>query len=218
MKPLLDVSYVASTWSCLSELEVEYLRIGRDNCNSLSDGSQLSAVLMLSVRAVSLLRGMLKILDRDFLDAYDPIRRAFIETTLLAYYFRLKSAASDVQRWLQQTPGTWQPDFAALEESNRKLTLGVGSFAKEFNMLAEVAHPTLVAAQNSVAIATTGRGYKQNSEQVDRSLGALHVDFLNLLNRQIWLTLVTAEHLVELPIVVGNLQACIEFHQAHTKE
>ena len=161
---------------------------------------------------------MLRILDRDFLDAYDPIRRAFIETTLLAYYFRLKSATSEVQKWLQQMPKTWRPDFAALEESNKKLNLEMGNFAKEFNMLSELAHPTLLAAQNSVAIATTGRGYNQNSKQVDQSLQDLYVDFLNLVNRQIWLTLVTAEHLVELPIATDNLHACIEFHRAHTKE
>jgi hypothetical protein len=209
--------HVGTTWKCLSELENEYLRIGTEHCDFLEQRTQLSAFLQLGIRAVSLLRGMLRILEPDFLDSYDPIRRAFIETWQLEYQFRLRDGTSNAQKWLQGDGGSWRPDFQMLEESNGRLNLEQGQFAREFNLLSEVAHPTLTAAQNSCAIASTLRGLNPNTGALEQTHLDLSVDYLNLVNRQIWVTLITADHLADLPIAHENLSACTAFHEAHTK-
>jgi hypothetical protein len=74
----------------LKESEAELLRIGRTKCNYLRDPSQLSAVIFLLMRAASLFRSVLSILQSGQLDACDAVRRAYLETWLLAFEFRLQ--------------------------------------------------------------------------------------------------------------------------------
>lgn len=49
---------------CLDEIEVQLLAVGKARCNSLHDKTQLSAVVVLLLRATSLLRSSLGLLER----------------------------------------------------------------------------------------------------------------------------------------------------------
>jgi hypothetical protein len=71
--------------SYLREIEGELLRIGSTKCNKLRDESQLSAVIFLLIRGVSLFRSVLLLLSLSSLDACDAVRRAYLETWLLAF-------------------------------------------------------------------------------------------------------------------------------------
>ncbi len=211
-----DAEYVGTTLDCISELEREYLRLGAEDHAFLEDGTQLSAFFLMGIRGTSLLRGMFRLLEPDFLDAYDAIRRAFVEGWQLQYEFRLREGTAKAQKWLNEKGASWKPDFRRLEESNRELGLESGAFEREFFSLAEVAHPTFTAAKNSCAIASASRGLNQNAPLLQQAYLNLTLDFLNLVNRQIWLTIVTADHLLSLNVGRDNLKMCRVFHEAHT--
>jgi hypothetical protein len=112
---------------CLDELEHVYLGIGIERCKGLEDHSQLSAFLMLGIRSVCLLRGMLRLADAHFLDAYDCVRRSFIESWQLQFEFKLLDSSAKAQKWLEGKP-EWQADRKKLEAAIAKLLGGKGDF------------------------------------------------------------------------------------------
>ena len=201
--------------SCLYELETEYLRVGTERCKSLEDRTQLSAFLLLGVRAVSLLRAMLRLLQPDTLDAYDAVRRTFIETWQLQFEFRLGDSASKVQKWFQGDAESWKSDKHKLERYMERRAPGPAGYGREFGELSEVTHPTYKASENSCAIATIRRAVNPNRELLEQSLEDLGGNFAALLNRQIWLTLDQDKALLEIYVSSTNLKCCVDFHDAY---
>jgi hypothetical protein len=143
---------------CLDELEHEYLKVGVEHCKELDDHSHLSAFLMVGIRSICLLRGMLRLADPQFLDAYDSVRRSFIESWQLQFELKFRDSATKAQKWLEGQPDTWKVDRAKLEALIAKLQGGQGDFAREWGELSEMSHPTLQATVNSVSIASTIAG------------------------------------------------------------
>jgi hypothetical protein len=110
---------------CLNETEQELLRIDAERCEHLRQNNQLTAVLLLLSRCVSLFRSMVEEFRSERLDAFDAVRRAFLETWLLAMQLRMATAAGEAARWLAgaelvvcrhwaargvcKGPGTWRP-------------------------------------------------------------------------------------------------------------
>jgi len=125
---------------CLYELETEYLRVGGEKCKNLEERTQLSAFLLLGIRSVSLLRAMLHLLRPDTLDAYDAVRRAFLECWQLQFDFRLPDSASKVQKWFQGNADTWKSDKRKLELYMEKKAAGPAGFGREFSELSELTH------------------------------------------------------------------------------
>jgi hypothetical protein len=102
-------------FKCLDEVEQELLRVGRDRCDFLRWENQLSAVILLLLRSASLFRAMTKLLHSVELDAFDAVKRAFLESWQLAFQFRLDNARGEVGIWLARTADSWSADIGRLE-------------------------------------------------------------------------------------------------------
>jgi hypothetical protein len=166
-------------WPCLDELEQEYLKAGIDHCEGFENHSQLSAFLMLGIRSVCLLRGMLRLADAQFLDAYDCVRRSFIESWQLQFEFKLRDATAKAQKWLEGKP-EWQADRKKLEEVIAKLQGGQGGFTREWAGLSEMSHPTLDATANSLSIASTIFGMNPHSHRLEKEFHKLAKDYVGM--------------------------------------
>jgi hypothetical protein len=198
---------------CLDELESEYLKIGIEQCKGLEDHSQLSAFLILGIRSICLLRGMLRLADPQFLDAYDTVRRSFIECWQLQFEVNLRESATKAQKWLEGVNDAWKVDRAKLEALIAKLQGGQAGFAREWGELSAMSHPTFDAARNSVAIASTLAGVSPHPERLEEEFNKLAGDFVGLVNREIWLTIEQCADFIETPLKPEQFPKCVELHK-----
>ncbi len=198
---------------CLDELEYEYLKIGVENCEGLEDHSQLSAFLMVGIRSISLLRGMLQLAHPEFLDAYDSVRRSFVESWQLQFELKLRDSATKAQKWLEAQPDTWKVDRATLEASIAKLQGGHAGFAREWGELSEMSHPTLQAVVNSVSIASTIAGVNPRPHLLEESFKKLARDYVGMVNRVIWLTVQHCAEFIDTPLKEERFEKCLELHK-----
>jgi hypothetical protein len=104
---------------CLVETEQELIRVGRERHDFLQQQSQEAALILLLLRCCSLFRAMLSSLQRQELDAFDAVRRAYLETWHLAFQFRMPTLRGQAGRWLARQPNSWSADIGALEEYAR---------------------------------------------------------------------------------------------------
>ncbi len=86
---------VSLTRPALDQLEQEYLRVAAEKCGHLRQPTQLSAFLLCGIRSLSLLRGMLRLLEPTFLDSHAALHRAYLESWYLQFEFRLRTKGSD---------------------------------------------------------------------------------------------------------------------------
>jgi hypothetical protein len=197
---------------CLDELGQEYLKVGIDHCNRLEDHSQLSAFLMVGTRSVCLLRGMLRLSDPQFLDSYDSVRRSFIESWQLQFEFKLRDSTAKAQKWLERQP-EWKADRKKLETVIKKLHGEEAGFTREWTGLSELAHPTLDATVNSVAIASTIFGMNPQAHRLEEEFQKLAKDYVGMVNRVIWLTLHKCDDFIDTPLKEGQFTNCLELHK-----
>lgn len=202
---------------CLDELESEYLSVGIEHCRGLEDQSHVSAFLILGIRSICLLRGMLRLADPQFLDAYDTVRRSFIESWQLQFEFKIRGSGNKVQKWLVGLPDTWNADRTRLERLVEKLQGGRAGFGREWGELSEMAHPTIQAAVNSVSIASTIAGVNPRPQKLDEAFRKLTKDYIGLLNREIWLTLQVCADFIETPLKEDRFPKCLELHSRFLK-
>lgn len=211
---MADFSGIAATAvACLNELEAEYLRVGAERCKCLEEKTQLSAFLFLGIRCVSLLKAMLGLLRPDSLDAYDSVRRAFLESWMLQFEFRLADTNPKAGKWFLGDAGTWAADKKKLDQFFGENKQEQRGFGREYGELSEVSHPTFAACSNSVAIVSILRGMNENESLLHKSLSDLLLDYAGLLHRQIWLTLLRKEGLVEIGVGPDKLKTCSEFSE-----
>ena len=140
---------------CLDEIEEQLLGIGQKKCDGLRDKTQLSAVVTLLLRAASLFRSSLGLLERGELDSYDIVRRAFYEAWLLAQEFRLDGSQAKAAKWHDQRSGSWEADISKLESWAKLEGIEAPSIGRDYGGLSEVSHPTKKAAWNSIRVATS---------------------------------------------------------------
>ncbi len=168
---------------------------------------------MVGIRSICLLRSMLRLAEPEFLDAYDSVRRSFIESWQLQFEFKLRDSATKAQKWLEGKPDAWKVDREKLEALITKLQGGQGGFAREWGELSEMAHPTLQATVNSVAIASTIAGINPQPTLLKESLKKLNEDFVGMVNRVIWLTLQQCAEFIETPLKDERFPICLELHK-----
>jgi hypothetical protein len=199
---------------CLDELESEYLNAGIDHCQGLDDHSHLSAYLMLGIRSICLLRSMFRLADPQFLDAYDSVRRSFVESWQLQFEFKLRDSTAKTQKWLEGQP-EWQADRKKLEALIVKLLGEEAGFAREWGELSEMAHPTFQATVNSVAIASTIAGVNPQPHLLEESFKTLARDYVGMVNRVIWLTLQTCDEFITPPLKAEQFPKSQALHQKY---
>lgn len=115
-------------------------------------------MIFLLIRATSLFRSVLSELAHGSLDAYDAVRRAYLETWLLAFDLRLEASQAKAARWHTGQPQSWSPDIQRLQEYLRLQGITEPMLGHDYGGVSEVVHPTRAAAENSVAVVTAKHG------------------------------------------------------------
>lgn len=193
---------------CLDELEREFLRVGGERCTCLEEQSQLSAFLRLGVRAVSLLRGLLSLLQPGTLDSFDAVRRAFLETWQLQFEFRIAESVSKTARWFQGQGNSWSSNPGIIADFIEGLGHDRPEYGREYGDLSGLAHPTEPATVNSCAIASSRWNISSLPGNVDAAVAELSEELTGLLVREIWIVDAKHERLIGLHISEENIPAC----------
>jgi len=196
---------------CLEELESELLRVGVEHCDHLRQENQLSAVVLLLLRASSLFRSMVELYRQENLDGFDAVRRAFLETWFLAFQLRLREAAGDVGRWLGRAPQSWTADIARLERYARQRGHAAPNLGRAYGGLSGLAHPTRDAAENSTALITQRRGINIEAAAVNQAFADLATELTQLLYKLIWLALDEDTGFIALPVIERNMPDASRF-------
>ncbi len=187
---------------CLDETEQELLRVGRQRHEFLREESQLSAVILLLLRSLSLFRAMLELFQSRRLDAFDAVRRAYLESWFLAFQFRIQAQDGDTGRWLARRAGTWSADIGSLEDYARNRGHNAPDLGNDYGELSELAHPTRNAAENSVAVTLWRLGLNADGHTVEQAIANLDRLIPGMLYRLLWLVL--DEHATFVPLQINE--------------
>ena len=199
---------------CLDEAERELLRVGREHCAFLRQPTQLSAVILLLLRSASLFRSMIELSRSEMLDAFDSVRRAFLESWSLAFQFRMEDPKGEVGRWLAQRPDSWNADIRRLDDYARGRGHHAPNLGRDYGELSELAHPTLSAAHNSAALILRRMGIPNEDErQLLDSMAKLEAGMPAMLYRILWLVLDEGAGLIPLYVNASNLPTAVQFVQ-----
>jgi hypothetical protein len=200
-------------WGLLDEVESELLRAIAARIGP-TDQSQLGAVLFLLVRAGSLLRSSLSILETGRLDAFDTVRRAYFEAWALAFEFRLNSSQTRVNGW--HTRGTKHkygiPEIKTVVKYMKAQGIDAAFLGRDYNGLSEVAHPTKAAAQNSLSIVA---GLRDTSTVAGISLvearAAFEREQPKVMYFFLWLLIEKRMGMVDIGVNLDNLPKALSF-------
>jgi len=203
------------TLRCLDETERELLRVGEQRCGFLRQESQLTAVILLLLRCVSLFRSMVGEFRSERLDAFDAVRRAFLEGWNLAFQFRMTNAAGEAARWLARQPNSWSADIGRLEEYARGRGHGAPNLGRDYGELSGLALPTPDAAENSAALIVRRLGLDPNNQTILQSITALQEGIPGMLYRLIWLVVDDHEDFIPLGVDENNMPAAAQFAEEH---
>lgn len=190
---------VALTRTSLEELEHEYLRVGVERCEYLRKQTQLAGFLLCGIRSLSLLRGMLKLLEPDFLDSHAVLHRAYLECWYMQFEFRRKGASAEqVANWFRSGSKLYKVDHRKLHAFLVQLGGKVPAFKVEYEALSNAAHPTSEAARSSKLVVTATSGMSKNGAARLRDvLHKVSDQYISLLSRELWLSLFDHADLIE---------------------
>lgn len=200
---------------CLNEAEQELLRVGRERCNFLRDEGQLPAVILLLLRCVSLFCSMVGEFRSERLDSFDAVRRAFLESWLLAFQFRMLNSSGDVGRWLARMHRSWSADIGDLEEYARSRGHVAPNLGRDYGELSNLAHPTRDAVENSAALITRRLGISSEAHKVEEAIERLEEGIPAMLYRLLWLTLDEHADLIPLNVDERNMPSSVRFVEEH---
>jgi hypothetical protein len=144
--------------SVLLEMSSEFVRRGGEYFD-LDITSQHTACFLLAIRSVSLLRGMAALLSPNTFDSWDVLMRAFMECRdiLLTFRFDDEGTRNHVRAWFKgKDSQAWKPKHKICEKFLAQVGAGDSELARRWGLFSGLAHPTALAARNSVAI-TAGR-------------------------------------------------------------
>lgn len=205
---------------CIFEVEQELIRVGREGHDFLQQRSQDAALILLLLRCCSLFRGMLSSLQRQELDAFDAVRRAYLETWHLAFLFRMPNLRGQAGRWLAGQPNSWSADIATLETYAKGRGLDAPDLGSDYGELSELAHPTRSAAENSAALILWRQGINEYGQTVEDAISALEHGMAGMIYRLLWLALDQDSTLVPLQLddakMPTALAFCREFQASRT--
>ena len=205
---------------CIFETEQELIRVGRERHEFLQKQSHDAALILLLLRCCSLFRSMLSSLQRQELDAFDAVRRAYLETWHLAFQFRMPNLKGQAGRWLAGQSNSWSADIGTLEAYAKGRGLSVPDLGSDYGELSELAHPTRSAAENSAALILWRQGINQDGQTVEEAISALEKGMAGMIYRVLWLALDEDPTLVPLRLddskMPTALAFCAEFQASRT--
>ena len=198
---------------CLDEVERELFRIAdHEECQRFHKNSQLTAALLLLLRASSLLRSMLLSLQfTDLLDGFHLITRGFEETWNLAHDLRLRAHRDRAARWLAGQKDSWSARIGvilsfAIARGHREPTLH-----RDYGLLSELAHPTRSAAENSVTLCGIRLGIDGAKAVITGEQENCESRVTAALYRLLWLIFDQDSKFIAIPVVQNNMPLSTQF-------
>jgi hypothetical protein len=201
-------------YRCLDEVESELIRMGRERHDFLREDSRLAAAILLLLRSSSMFRAMLELFQSRKLDAFDAVRRAFLESWLLAFQFRMQDLRGQAGQWLARR-GAAMADIGRLEQYARGRGHNTPNLGTDYGELSNLAHPTRDAAENSASLILWRLGLNAEGETVEQTIEALEKQIPAMLYRFLWLVLDEDASLAPLHIDGRNLATAVRFAQEH---
>jgi len=205
--------------SCLKESEADLVKIGRTKCNRLRDQSQLSAVICLLIRATSLFRSALSLVKNGQLDACDAVRRAYLETWLLAFEFRLEGSQEKTARWHNGKDKSWSANVSRLAKFLK--SQGIESMlGRDYGGLSNMAHPTKNAALTSVVLVTAPLGGCTSVERatlVQARTSLESEDIPMMMYRLLWLIIEERTGLIPIEAELSALPMSVSYVNEYAK-
>ena len=193
--------------NCLDELEWEFLRLADEECLH-APKSQFCAFLQLGIRAVWLMNAMVQSIRLRDPDGYYALSRACWESTQLQLEFRRKETRTKVAKWFQGNHKTWNANHTKLDQWIRGLGNAASTFGKEFGSLAELAHPTSQATENSVICALARKNDPRSVDQLNKAVADAMQDLSGRVMREFWIIDLQHSDLINVPIQRPNLTQC----------
>jgi hypothetical protein len=198
---------------CLDEVQGELFRVAEHGeCQRFHKSSQLSAVLLLLLRASSLHRSMLHLVQiPDLEDGFHLVARGFEETWNLAHDFRLSLHGSRAIKWFVGKDKSWSARLGTLIEfaigrGHREPTLG-----RDYGLLTELAHPTRSAAENSVTLCGVRMKIPGAEDQILTEQENCENRITATLYRLLWLILDQDAKFIPIPVDEANMPVSSEF-------
>jgi len=210
---LLDYEQVRR---CLDEIENALFTVAEtDDCQKFHRDSQLTAVVLLALRMSSLIRSLLALLPSESFDGFDATLRAFEETWYLAHELRLSASHDKAMAWLAGESNAWNAKLAVLlafgeRRGHRRLNIG-----RDYNVLSELAHPTVAAAQNSLTLSLLRRGLAEANDELAKARENNPERIRYALYRLGWLVLDGDPQFIPIPVANGAMPLTENFLQTY---
>jgi hypothetical protein len=164
-----------------AELTEELVRLGGEH---LKPGAipQYTACSVLSIRAISLLRGMTDLLKPDTFDSWDVLMRAFMETRDLLTTFRFdnEQTRKHIGKWFKGDQDSWKPAFKVCERFLREVGAET-ELGRKWSLFSGLAHPMYAASNNSIAI-VAARTFGHIHPELALALRDKRVDFVGCIS------------------------------------
>lgn len=201
---------------CLDEIEAALFSVADgEECQKFHRDSQLTAVLLLTLRMSSLVRSLLVLLPSESFDGFDAVLRAFEETWYLAHELRLSAYSDKAMAWLADEDNTWNAKIGVL------LAFGQGrghprlNIGRDYNILSELAHPTVAAAQNSLTLCLVRRGLGAANAELAQARENNPERIRYALYRLGWLVLDQDPQFISIPVEKGSMPLTENFLETY---
>jgi hypothetical protein len=175
---------------CLDELDRALFKLAEhDDCQRFHKDSQLTAVILLSLRCSSLLRSLVILFESGAADSFQVTLRGFEEAWYLGFYLRFADHSSDASKWLAEKGGTWSVPLGKLIDFAKERGIPEPTIGRDYGRLSEVSHPTKSAAMNSVTLCGVRLGIVGASTELKEERQSEEARFPDALCRLLWLLL-----------------------------
>jgi hypothetical protein len=200
--------------SYLFELESALSRVGIRDCQDLKADTQLSAAIYTLLRATSLFRATLLLLEHGLMDASDVMRRAYWEAWMKGYEFRIENSCQHAALWHKEKHKHGIPDIAMVKSYEVSHRITTSTYGAAYGGLSEVSHPTKSAAENSLVTMSAVHGDKSGRIE-DAQKNIAHGDAPPMMYLLIWTVLSEWPGMISLGITPEDLPRSVAFFREY---
>lgn len=200
--------------TCIYELESALCLIGIRDCADMQDRTQLSAAIFTLLRATSLFRATLLLLNAGLMDASDVMRRAYWEAWMLGYEFRIASAAHHAALWHEDKNKHGLAEIKRVKSFEEALGITASSYGASYGGLSEVSHPTKSAAENSIVTVNIVHGGDQTKARNAHDT-ITEQDLPGMLYLLIWTVVAETTEMISLGLKLESTPNCAGFYNAY---
>jgi hypothetical protein len=200
----------------LFEIESALSMTAQRDCEGLRAETQLSAAIYALLRATSMFRAALMLLETGLMDGCDVVRRACWEAWILGYEFRLVGSGSHAARWHLEKQKHSEANLKLIKAFETAHGMTPTAYGTDYGGLTEVSHPTKSAAENSLVTVTALHGNHQSRQFLDRARETIaHEDAPGLMYLLIWVVLVESPELISLRVLEDTIPAAAFFYRRY---